>query len=249
MELSGNILEHWAQLSGNAAKLYVFLLASAKQGCLEVAFKDLVRSSGLSLKTLRSAIKELEGSQGIAVERAVGRYARTRIRILGLNQKPSLVRSFDNFYRPAKRPTPFKASPAGSVKSSGVPNVPPTGSIAAPKSAGEPKAAGLEKNVNRFTGKLSDAPRRTLTFMAFTCDEKDISKGFAAVLLKFGKLVTMPQPGKLCTLVITECLDCQRKLKTMDRNPDLFRWPAGLQKHRDTLRRHERQAGKAARAA
>lgn len=80
-------LEHWAALSGNAAKLFVWLLGEAhwsgqKRGWVETTFEDMARANGWSYSTAQRTVKELESKPYIKIERSTNQHKLTRIQIL-----------------------------------------------------------------------------------------------------------------------------------------------------------------------
>ncbi|MBV9888336.1 MAG: hypothetical protein JO119_17460, partial [Acidobacteria bacterium] len=89
VQLRRGLLEHLGQMSGNATKLYVWLLMTAGwkgplKGHVLASFADVGRSLMFSSKTLQRACDELEHGPRpfIVVQRAANQYSMTRIRIL-----------------------------------------------------------------------------------------------------------------------------------------------------------------------
>lgn len=79
--------EHWANMSGNEAKLFVWLLGAAhwsgaKRGLVETTFEDMARANGLSYSTVQRTIAKLEEKPYIEVERAINQNGLTIIKIL-----------------------------------------------------------------------------------------------------------------------------------------------------------------------
>ena len=253
MRLSAKILEHLPGLSGNGAKLLVWILLSAKQERLEANIDDVMAGLGWSRNTVKRTVKELSGKEYILFEAAANQRARGEIKIL----KPDIAER--DSAQPESEPTRnetigAKPKPEPGTKSaqpengpSSVPTTAPTGSLPPKPEPAKPKVAAIDKNM--WAGELTDVVRKTLAYIRFEPDKRLLSRGFVSVLEWLGKRSHLPLPGLLVSRIIDRCLLQQRTRKAAGKDPGLYIFPPGLQKHRDTLRRHERQAGKAARAA
>lgn len=258
MELSSKILiESWPELSGNGAKLYAWLIVSApREGCLEVSFENMARGNGWSLKTLRGAIRELERKSCITAARSTGKHVRTQIRLLHCEDQepaPSLRGSSAQATpsQSGRSETEAKVTPSQKA-SSGISTPSQRGSSSVPDVPSElPDSAHVAGPIppKCLAGELSDVARQTLQYLRFDCDPTSLSRGFVSVLGWMGKRAHLPLPGLLASRILDRCLFQQRKRKAEGKNPDLYLWPAGFQKWRDSLRRAERLAGKAERQA
>ena len=82
-------LPHLRQMSGNAAKLYLFLHLNARRPkrAVEMSFDDMARGNGWSLKTLQRTIEELEAKPYIEVKRATGQHSLTRIVLIPIGEQ------------------------------------------------------------------------------------------------------------------------------------------------------------------
>ena len=256
---TGPLAERWKEISCGAIKLFVWLTIPPRHGHAEASFATIGLENGMSLKMIRCAVKELEGLSLIAVERSKGKNTKTRIRTISISPA---VQGADSFYRPVRimsglidapqvsrsGPAMKSAQPTHCVqgadvqqRNNGVPTDAPTGS-GSPTSKPKP-----DRNI--FAGELSTVARMTLAYIRFEPDKRSLSRGFVSVLEWVGKRNHLPLPGVLASLVINRCLFQQRTRKAAGKDPSLYLFPNGLQKHRDTLRRHERRAAEAARVA
>lgn len=237
LELSSKILEHWPHLSGNAAKLIVWLVASGtKQGCVEAKnFEDIASANGWTLKVLRGAIKELEAKLHITVERATGRHALTRIQIT-----PSLLGSGAST-TPARQGSSAEVIPSpkgmgdteakitpSQMGMSEIPTPSLLGSSSVPDVPDEPqKSKLLELPEKYLAGELSAVASQTLEYIWFQCDRRFLSIGFVTIVEKYARRRPWPRPGVLASRVIDRCLYWQRKRRNEGKNPLLYAWPPG----------------------
>lgn len=102
IKLRRGLCEHLPAMSGNALKLYVWLLfkarwTGAQKGSVDATFEDIATSLGFSQKTLQRMIEELEQKPFIRVQRAANQHELTHIEILkyDLDESSSGVDKFD----------------------------------------------------------------------------------------------------------------------------------------------------------
>lgn len=91
-----------------------------------------------------------------------------------------------------------------------------------------------------FTKELSPASKDLLEFVGFALDRRCLSRGFVTIIEVQALRRPWQRPGVLASKLIERALLWQRKRAAEKRNPALYFWPPGLQRHRDALRRQER---------
>ena len=180
--------EHLPGLSGNAVKLYVWLLLSAhfsgpKRGCVEASYEDIARSLRWNQKTLQRALTKME-FRYIEIQRAANQHELTTIRII----KYDFEGSTPAVDKPVQSKSPAVDSGADKFVQSAVhtnaPNSENRKELQAPKNAVEIKK---EKN-----GK-SDAVRRPI----------DAERPFASHSALEGGRSPLPEPTPLRTKSIS----------------------------------------------
>ena len=255
MNLSSNILERWKELSSNAVKLLTWVLLSAQQGRLEASYKDMIDGLGWTRRPLQRAVAELTKKECVRVTAAANQHGKTLIEVLikfdgedSAGHKNDTTRNKANVAEVKNDTTitkePVPDIPGGDEK--GTTNSAPV-AAQAEKDPSARVAAAIEKSKSP-AGELTVVQIRTLQYIGFD-DRRYLTKGFVAVLQKFGERRHTAVPGITCSQIISECLSHQRTLKAKGRDPSLFMFPPGFQSHRDRLRKAEREAGRRERPA
>lgn len=231
------LLSHLAEMSGNAAKLCLFLNLNDREMGVD---DDLARECGWSLSTLKRAVRELRASH------IVEGFKSDHAKVCQVKSDPA-PKTVEVKSDPNSQESGVKSDPEP------VPYVPPgikddpveaAGARIVRPSEGFEIPAGC-----RFTDELSPASKDLLEFVGFACDRRFLSRGFIVIVEKFAKRRPWERPGMLASCIIERCLYWQRKRRAAGENPALYFFPPGFQKWRDSLRRQERLAGKAERQA
>lgn len=244
---------HKSRLTSNAALLLVWLLLSAhhsglKRGCIEANIEDLMLGLGWSRSMVRRSLAELVSKGYVSFSGAANKQGLGMIRIL----KSDLVepaqstgepsKSVEPAARPTSEPSKGRLDSTQLTSEPGVPIELRAALISEPSKGFEIPPKCL------FTGELSTIACQTLAYIGFQCDRRHLSIGFVSVLDWLGKRQHLPLPGLLASRIIDRCLFQQRKRKAGSRSPNLYFWPPGFQKWRDSLRRAEREQGRLERA-
>ena len=256
MKLPRKILEHWPGLSGNAAKLLVWLTVNVdRHGLLETSFEDIGRGCGwVWKKTTQGTLVELEAKQLIQAKRATNQHASTRIRILncGRAEQEPVASAGDS--NPAEDITEDKnysgglaaeALTAVAVQDVGKDKNHFAEDIAEDKALRKRERAESIENAiadggHLFTGQLDDSVSSAFAYLEWECDRRFLSLGFVcAVTVLYQLLGKSRRPGKLATGILDLCLSEQRALLGAGKDPAKYFWSPGFQGHRDALRRRE----------
>lgn len=250
---------HKSRLTSNAAVLLMWILLSARQGRVEASYDDLACGLAWSKRTLQRAITELTQKGYIRVTLATNRRSKTLIEVCvdfeesisGVDKDVHSGKSgVDKGVHGCNTATATVDKDVHST-TVGVDNGVLSTTESVPEFPSEPSSAAKPLEIPAgclFTGELSAVANQTLEFIGFECDRRHLSIGFVSVLDWLGKRAHPPLPGLLASRIIDRCLFQQRKRRAEKRNPALYFFPPGLQRHRDALRKKERLAGRLGRA-
>lgn len=247
---------HKSRLTSNAAVLLTWILLSGCEGRLGANIEDLMLGLGWSRSMVRRSLAELVSKGYASFCGAANKQGLGTIRILKFDLLEP-IQSTSEPGTPAHRSTGEPSESAhpnaeltsepstgrlDSTQLTGEPGVPTELSA---QSTGEPSKAYKEIPAGcRFSGKLSDVACQTLRYLRFDPAPWSLSRGFVNVVEWLGKRQHLPLPGILATMILDRCLFQQRKRKADGKNPSLYLFPPGLQRHRDALRKKELEAGR-----
>lgn len=230
------LLPHLAEMSGNEVKLYLLLQFKADMQEGPAGFDEMARWCGWSLSTLKRAIRELKAKEYISQVKS----DLTATAVVSAEVKPDPnPKTVEVKSDPSKvyvvKSDPHSQAPGVKSDLETIPDFP----------SEQQKSKPLELLPGKylFSCELPAVAREALSYVGFQV-EGSLSRGFVVLLEKFGKLRPWPRPGMLASNLIERALHWQNKRKTEAKDPRLYAWPPGFQKHRDRLRVAERVAGR-----
>jgi hypothetical protein len=227
--------QNWAEMSGNASKVYTWLVANAgRRGTVENDFAKIARANGLSYSTLRRAIKEL-ASWNIVATTPANQHQGTVIKVQVGN---SALSTDERSNHPAAALTDERSG-----------NQPAVSTDERSKSSNcletkEQRAERLAAEIadgGHVAGELTDVQQKALEHLGFQCDYQHLSPGFiAAFTVLYDMHGETLSPGMFARRIITICLDEQNAVGAEGKDPARYSWPPGFRSWRGVLRNRER---------
>jgi hypothetical protein len=244
-------------MSGNAAKVYTWLVANAgRRGTVGTDFSKIARENGLSYSTLRRTVRELASKNLIAITSAANQHKATTITISAAltdgrtNHLPAaLTDERGNILpEPTESSTPAPSAVLTGERGDTEPAVFTDERSECPNSR-ETKAQRADRLAaeiatgGHLAGELDDRAQRALAHLGFGCEWRFVSIGFAAaVAVLYDIHGETLSPGKFAGKIITTCLSEQQELGAQGKDPVRYCWPPGFRKWRGVLRDREKRA-------